>query len=271
MSAERRVHVSVGSRQVEMIHHDILLIITVIAIFPLQASADPIDPLNPSQLGESMSMPLPQELIQDARNTGVTTKSNPLSKSDSEQPGFSVLAPTEADGDNSLDNVNANGSWSFDLKGKPPEKIELYLVQNKGQVIGQGVINRQNGTENATASGSISGTKMNLTVIPQGVLDLYKLNLSLSSFSAGTYAAYMADGSTRSGQATFAVSANIFKPAAEDTPGEDVNAGPEAKLVWPSDAEEQGSSLSSTTSTSTSSNGGWMSDSPSSDFSGTSL
>jgi hypothetical protein len=197
--------------RVDMIYRNVILTITVIAIFLIQADADPGDPLDPGQLGESMSTPLPQELIPDAWNAGVTTGSNSLYESDSEQTGFSVGAPTEAAADNSLDNVNANGTWSFDLKGKPPEKIELYLVQNKDAVTGQGVINRQNETEKATASGSISGTKMNLTVVPQGVSDLYQLNLSLSSLAAGTYTAYTADGSSRSGQVTFVVSANIFK------------------------------------------------------------
>ena len=196
-----------------MIYHKLLLSITVIAFFLVQANAEPGDPLNPSQLGESMSMPLPQELIQDARNAGVITESNPLYKSDSKQPGFSVVPPPEADADNSLDNVNVTGAWSFDLKGKAPEQMKLYLIQNEDVVMGQGVINRGNGTENATASGSISGEKMSLTVMPVGVSNLYKLNLSLSTLAAGTYTAYMADGSSRSGEVTFAVSSNIFKPA----------------------------------------------------------
>jgi hypothetical protein len=195
-----------------MIYCNVILTITVIAIFGLLANADPGDPLDPGQLGESMSTPLPQELIQDARNAGVITGSNsPLYKSDSEQSGIAVVTLTEAAADNSLDNVNANGTWSFDLIGKPPEKIKLYLVQNKDAVTGEGVMNRQNETRKATAIGSISGTKMSLTVVPQGVSDLYKLNLSLSTLAAGTYTAYMADGSSRFGQVTFAVSANIFK------------------------------------------------------------
>jgi hypothetical protein len=254
-----------------ILYHKVLLSITVIAIFLVQANADSGDPLNPGQLGESMSMPLPQELIQDARNAGVITGSNPLYKSDSEQPGFSVVTPTEAAADNSLDNVNVNGTWSFDLIGKPPEKMKLYLVQNKDVVTGRGVINRQNETEKATASGSISGTKMSLTVIPLGVSDQYRLNLSLTSLSAGTYTAYMADGSSRSGQVTFAVSTNIFKPAstaAKDGAGADANAGPAAATtpVWPTGTEEPSGSISSTTSTSMSSGSGWTSDSSSSTF-----
>ena len=196
-----------------MIYHKLMLSITVIAFFLAQADAQPGDPLNPSQLGESMSMPLPQELIREARSAGVITESNPLQKSDSKEPGFSVAPPLEANADNSLDNVNVTGAWSFDLKGKNPEQMRLYLIQNEDVVMGQGVINRGNGTEKATVGGSISGETMNLTVMPVGVPNLYKLNLSLSTLDAGVYTAYMADGSNWSGEVTFAVSSNIFEPA----------------------------------------------------------
>jgi hypothetical protein len=211
-----------------MRYHKLLLSITVIAFFLVQADAEPGDPLNPSQLGESMSMPLPQELIQDARNAGVITESNPLDKSDSRQPGFSVVPPTETDADNSRNNVNVTGAWSFDLKGKAPEQMKLYLIQNEDLVMGQGIINGERGTENATASGSISEEKLCLTVMPVGVLNLYKLNLSLSTLAAGTYTVYMVDGSSRSGEVTFAVSSNIFKSAptvVEDGPGAHATAG----------------------------------------------
>lgn len=194
-----------------MIHYKLLLSITVIAFFLVQADAEPGDPLNPSQLGESMSMPLPQELIQDARKTGVITESNPLYQSDSKQPGFSVVPQPEAYADDSLGNVNITGTWSFNLTGRDPEQMKLYLIQNEDMILGQGVIDRGNGTEKATANGSISGENMSLTVMPMGVSSLYKLNLSLSSLAAGTYTAYVADGSRRSGKVTFAVSANIFK------------------------------------------------------------
>ena len=209
--------------QIEMIYYKLLLSITFIALFLAQADAQPSDPLNPSQLGESMSMPVPQELIQEAKMAGVIIKSNPLYESDGKKPGFSVVPLREADADNSRDDVNVTGAWSFDLMGKTPEKMKLYLIQNKDVVAGQGVINRGNETEKATASGSISGENMILNVMPEGVSNLYKLNLSLSSLAAGTYTAYMADGSSRSGKVTFAVFANIFKPAtvAEDDPGAD--------------------------------------------------
>jgi hypothetical protein len=168
-----------------MIYNKLLLSITVIAFFLAQADAKPIDPLNPSQLGESMSMPLPLE----------------------------------------LNHVNVTGAWSFDILGKAPEKMKLYLIQNKDAIAGKGAIIRENETEKATASGSISGELMSLNVMPVGGSDLYRLNLSLSSLAAGTYTACMADGSSQSGKVTFAVSANIFKDAtvAEDETGADAD------------------------------------------------
>jgi hypothetical protein len=261
--------------QVDMIYHKLLLSITFIAFFLVQANAQTGDPLDPNQLGESMSMPMSQELIQEARNAGVITESNPLSESDSKQPGLSVAPQPEAGADNSLNNVNVNvtGAWSFDLKGKALEQMKLYLIQNKDVVIGQGVINRENETENATASGSISGEKMSLTVMPVGVSNLYKLNLSLSSMDGGTYNAYMADGSSRSGQVTYTVSSNIFKPAstiAKDGPVAYATAGSAAATpVQLSGAQGPSGSTSSTVSSSMSSGGGSMSkESSSSSFSG---
>jgi hypothetical protein len=241
-----------------MIHHKLLLSITVIAFFLAQADAEPGDPLNPSQMGESMSMPLPQELIQEAREAGVITESNQLYNSDSKKPSFSVVPQLEADADNSLDNVNVTGAWSFDLKGKDPEKMKLYLIQNEDAVTGQGIIDRGNRTEKATANGSISGGNMRLTVMPMGVSNLYKLNLSLSTLAAGIYTSYMADGSSISGEVTFAVSSNIFKPAPnKDEAGAYATSDSAATTPVRSLGDQgAGESISSTVSTSMSSSDG---------------
>ncbi len=214
-----------------MSYKKLLLCLTIIAYFLAQADALPSmfvkvdslgfagsagDPLDASQLGESMSMPLPQELIKEGRDSGMITKSNPLYKPESEQPGFSPGIEPEKSADSSQGNVNVTGTWSFDLEGKALEQMKLYLVQNKDVIKGQGIINRENQTENATANGSISEEKMYLNVIPVGVSDLYKLNLSLTSLDSGTYTAYTANGSSRSGVVLFAVSSNIFNPSNSD-------------------------------------------------------
>lgn len=203
-----------------------LLCLTIIACFLAGADALPSmlvkvdglgiagstgDPLDASQLGESMSMPLPQELIEEGRDAGVIAKSNPLYKPESEQPGFSPGIEPEKSANNPADKVNVTGAWSFDLEGKALEQMKLYLVQNEDVITGKGIINRENRTENATANGSVVGEKIYLNVNPVGVSDLYRLNLSLTSLDSGTYTAYAANGTSRSGAVLFAVSSNIFK------------------------------------------------------------
>lgn len=256
-----------------MIYNKLLLCITILAF--LLVSAEAGDPLSPSQLGESMSMPLSQDLLQDARDAGVITGSNALYEPDSQKSSFSVAPETEADAANSIDNVNLTGTWSLDLKGEAPEQMELYLIQNEGLVMGHGVINRGIETKNATASGSISGDELRIVVMPVGTTDMYEINLSLSALSAGTYTVHETDGSSRSGEVTFAVSSNVFKPQSamsEPEPSASAATNPSASTVTPVQLSgSQGSSrrISSSTSTSMSSGGGSMSGgSSSSSYSG---
>ena len=175
-----------------MIIHWLLLIITFIAFFLAQSDAKPIDPLDPGQLGESMSMSMPssQESVR----------------------------------------VNVTGAWSFDLMGNTAEKMNLYLTQNEGSISGRGVIIQGKESKKAIASGLISGDWMSLNVEPEGASDQYRLNLSLSSLTGGTYAACLADGSCRSGTATFTVFANIFQDVSTDEDDSDQNASPAAAM-----------------------------------------
>jgi len=196
--------------------HMLLIGMMTLVFLLVQAQAGASDPLDPGQLGESMSMPLSPELILAAERAGVTTGSNPISKPDRQQPSFSAGPVTETDAVNSIDNVNVTGTWSIELGGTPQEQMILNLVQNDEMVMGQGAITRGNETKTATVSGSVSGDKLSLIVMPVGVLDLYRLNLSLSSLSTGIFTAYMADGSSRSGEVTFSVSSNIFRQPPAD-------------------------------------------------------
>jgi hypothetical protein len=213
--------------KVEMIYRKLLLCITLVACFlalaeclsSMALKAEGLgfagdstgDPLDPGQLGESMSTPLPQELIQEAQDAGVITKSNPLHNPDGKETAIPVETNSEADADSSMGNVNVTGIWSFDLYGTAPGKMKLRLVQNKDAIFGEGVVNRENRTENATAKGSISGGKIDLNVTTMGVSDLYRIDLSLSSLASGAYTASLADGSRHSGKVTFIASSNIFK------------------------------------------------------------
>ena len=56
---------------------------------------------------------------------------------------------------------------------------------------------------------------MKLNGLREGAGYAYELNLALSSLAGGHYLVHQADGASRAGSFTFAVSANIFKAASE--------------------------------------------------------
>ena len=182
------------------------------ALSPLLMESDSpdsvIDPLSPSLLGESMNMPQSQNLIQEARKAGIMAESNPFNNYGNERDNTQL----ESNVDNSRDQVNVTAVWSFTLKGEVPKKMKLHLVQKNDVIIGKGNISGENWTENATVSGSISGDKMSLNVMPTGASELYRINLALSSLNSGTYIDYQERGGNRSGAVTFVVFSNIFKP-----------------------------------------------------------
>ena len=126
---------------------------------------------------------------------------------------FSEQMQNEIDADNSMQDVNVTGAWFIELLGQPQEKMKLQLLQNGSLISGQGEVITGEMARTATARGSISGLQMNLNVLPEGAADSYHLNLSLSSLAGGDYLVHQADGGSRSGRFTFAVSANIFKAA----------------------------------------------------------
>ncbi len=126
---------------------------------------------------------------------------------------FSEQMQNDIHADNSMQDVNVTGAWFIELLGQPQEKMKLYLFQNGSLIRGQGEIIEGEKAHEATARGSISGLQMNLNVLSEGAADSYDLNLSLSSLAGGHYLVHQADGASRSGRFTFAVSANIFKSA----------------------------------------------------------
>ena len=202
--------VSTKSNDMSIICHRLISCITI-AAFLIQANAVAADPLDPGQLGESMSMPLPQELILEAVKAGVIADSDSLDQPDISETSLSAKPKSEANAVNSA-HINVTGDWLLNLYGASLEQMELYLFQKGDAILGQGAIIRGEGRQNATASGSISGDEMSLVVVPAGALDMYQLNLSVSTLGKGSYTAYMTNGSSRSGELEFTANTNIFKP-----------------------------------------------------------
>lgn len=201
-----------------MMYGKLLLCITAIAYLFVQINAG--DPLDPSLLGESMSTGMDLGLVQQAKEAGIIKESNPLYNSVSGQSatylgstppagaaGAGAQAanepvvddPTTIVPDQSEQDVNVTGVWSLDLSGRSAGHIDLNMVQNKDAIMGNGIMTGDNGTQKITASGTLTGNGLSLTVMPVGSLDLYRLDLSLDSETTGTYTAYSADGNSWSG------------------------------------------------------------------------
>ncbi len=207
--------VSTKSNDVSIICHRLISCITI-AAFLIQANAVAADPLDPGQLGESMSMPLPQELLLNAVKAGVIADSDSLDQPDISETSISVRPKSEAEASNPA-HINVTGNWLLNLYGTSLEQMELYLFQKDDAILGQGAIISGDGRQNATASGSISEDEMNLVVVPSGSSDMYQLNLSLSTLGIGSYTTYMTNGSSRSGELAFTATTNIFKPVSHES------------------------------------------------------
>jgi hypothetical protein len=223
-------------RQINMMHHRLLLCVIFTAYFVAQSQAlppmlvdsndldwvgeTPGDPLDPGFVGETMSMPLDPDLVREAKEAGIIRDTNPLYRSPSgsgaaygsgatylgisfasteyDEPGM-VDAPAQA-----VQDVNVTGPWSLDLIALDQvlKHMDLALVQNRDVVMGYGAVISRDETQRVTASGSTSGDRLSLTVMPIDGLYLYKLYLALDFHTAGTYTAYSADGSTLTGDIT---------------------------------------------------------------------
>ncbi len=228
------------------------LIITAIAYILVQAHAQDwggaSDPLSPNFVGETMSTGMDLELVQQAKDAGIIKENNPMYNSVS-SPKVTYLGtpPAGAEMDvssdispainlaepgNAIENANVTGAWSLELTGEITRHIDLSLKQNKDTVMGYGAMTGGNGTQRITASGSLAAGRIALTVMPVNSLDLYKLDLSIDSNTAGSYTAYSANGDTWSGDVTGAAPAGIFL-IASDTNASDSPQSPGADTVTP--------------------------------------
>lgn len=235
-------------RSIDMMYPKLLLCITIVAYFIAQSQAlppmlvdsndldwvgdTPGDPLDPSFVGETMSMPLDPELIQKARAAGIIKDENPLYRAPggygaaygsgatylgtpiagtgSVEPVSGALGTSTQAG--AAQDVNVTGQWSLDLVALDQvlKHMDLNLVQNKDIVMGYGAVIGSNETQRITASGSTSGGRLSLTVMPVDGRYLYKLGLSFDLHTAGTYTAYSADGSILTGDIVGTAPASII-------------------------------------------------------------
>lgn len=268
----------------------LLLYITAIAFLISQAQSKPAmlvdsysvdsfddsigDPLDPSILGESMSMPLPMWMVHAAINAGIVKDSKALYAYDDGIGGYagayndnskntdfgsSITPASKSDTtypiEQSPQSVNVTGPWSLSLKDQVQRHLDLALVQNKDAVLGHGILDDPNGTQRVLVSGSTIGNRLAITAMLVDSLNLYKLDLSLSPNITGFYTAYSANGATWSGEVSDSAPSGVSNLAPEIS---NVKTEPTKETVVQGIAEprQTSNSVSSSTSISSSSAGG---------------
>lgn len=188
---------------------DKLLIVLAILVFSIN-TIQGVDLLSPSELGESMGMPLPQDLVQMGISAGITKSPSQIAESlpstTSDSLGTSVTAPGPlADSGSeqaSEKELNVSGTLSLILQDKAVNYLNLELHQSDASILGHGNMISGNSLQNVTASGLVENGKLSLTIAPDGSSELYSLELQPEGNTIkGSYNVHSADGATWSGTA----------------------------------------------------------------------
>ncbi|HQE88513.1 MAG TPA: hypothetical protein PLN19_09665, partial [Methanothrix sp.] len=125
------------------------------------------------------------ESTESATNTSTATAA---STADTELPPATV--------------ATVGGSWSFLLNDTDEKEMALSLFQKDGDVFGAGKMRAGNSTVDVAASGSVSGSNLELNLVSLGTIRLYKLDLDLSGeAAAGQLLAISTGGESWTGKA----------------------------------------------------------------------
>ena len=98
--------------------------------------------------------------------------------------------------------TSVSGSWSLELTDSASRTAVLTLFQSGDAVYGSGNVNLDANTTMMAASGTLTGSELNLDLITLGKVNLYRLTLMVSGESAtGNYTAYSPSSSPSTGTA----------------------------------------------------------------------
>ncbi len=179
------------------------------------------DILSPSQLGESMGMPLPQDLLQKGVSAGIikrasqVTESLPQGSLDASlgMPA-TALDPLGDSGTQQMsgNELNVSGALSLILQDKAANYLNLELHQSDASVLGQGNMISANSVQNVTVSGLVKDGKVSLTIAPDRSSELYDLELQPEgNMLKGSYNIHSTDGATLTGTAIGILSNDAVK------------------------------------------------------------
>jgi len=158
----------------------ILIFLAVLAV----AQEDPLGPSNAGAMqdirktmGDDIFSPVQQD--QKGNATPVITGKNlpgSMASQQPSQPKARLLSPTS--------------TWSLNLLDSLERVVVLEMSQSNDVLFGKGTIAAGSSLQNATATGTISGNKLNLDVLSDD-LTLYRLSLTMNGKSlSGDYHGY---------------------------------------------------------------------------------
>lgn len=189
---------------------DKLLISLAIFVFSISTTCG-TDTLSPSQLGESMDMPLPQNMLHEATSAGITKSSSQVTESMPTESSSGNLGTDTAASDSlgnsgtqqtSVGELSVSGPVSLILQDKAVKYLNLELRQSDLSVLGSGTMISDNSARNVTVSGLVENGKLRLTIEPEGSSELFSLELQPEgNMLRGSYSVTSADG-TQSGSVT---------------------------------------------------------------------
>ena len=160
----------------------VLIKCLMIFVFLAACVAAQDDPLNPMQdisktMGDEIFSPGQQDQLGNATPV-ITGKNLPGSIADSQpsQPKTRLLSPTS--------------TWSLNLHDSQERSVALQMYQSDDVVFGKGTITVGSSLQNAMATGTVTGNKLNLDVLSDD-LTLFHLSLTMNGKSlSGDYHGY---------------------------------------------------------------------------------
>jgi hypothetical protein len=174
----------------------------------LEKNKSSLDWTMPSTLtggGDSAKESRSQAQSSDSQETDISTNAASTSTDETTSAsGTSKATDTELPPAQSEEaNVaGVDGSWYFVLNDSVERDLAVILFQKGNDVFGAGKIKVGETTLDATVSGSVVDSALDLDVVSLGTINLYKLKLDLSDGSAsGEYQAFASSSDTWTGSA----------------------------------------------------------------------
>ncbi len=113
-----------------------------------------------------------------------------------------MLPSAAAVKDASIASQNVAGRWSLMLTDSMTRSVNIMLAQSDDAVFGRGYMIYGNATQEVTATGSISGSRISLDLLALKDMNLYRMELNLQDrHLSGDYTAYSASTVSWSGEA----------------------------------------------------------------------